>query len=212
MDNQIPIKKLLLRIGLRLLLIIGVLLFIVLLVPRLLDLFLPFVLAFLTASALAPLVRKFTKKMGRARSFWSMLFVLLLILSVTGFLIYLGYYLFTQISDLIGSWDVIQGNMTDTLNRLSGLLDSGFRLTSSDTEEYLLDLLQQALSWLTDKISAWAPTVVSGVGSLASSIASFLISLLFFIVGAYFMTLTIRSCTNGWYPISPVSSIPICAM
>jgi sporulation integral membrane protein YtvI len=117
-----------------------------------------------------------------------MLFVLLLILSVTGFLIYLGYYLFTQISDLIGSWDVIQGNMTDTLNRLSGLLDSGFRLTSSDTEEYLLDLLQQALSWLTDKISAWAPTVVSGVGSLASGIASFLISLLFFIVGAYFMT------------------------
>jgi sporulation integral membrane protein YtvI len=191
MNNQetpIPIKKLLLRISLRLLLIIGVLLFLVLLVPSLLDLFLPFVLAFIVASALAPLVRKFTKKMGRARSFWSMLFVLLLILAVTGFLIYLGYYLFTQIADLIGSWDIIQGNMTDTLNRLSGLVESGFRLTYSDTEEYLLGLLQQALSWLTDKISAWAPTVVSGVGSLASGIANFLISLLFFLVAAYFMT------------------------
>lgn len=187
-QHQVPFKQLLLRIGLRFFLILALLLFSIFLLPPLLDLFFPFVLAFLAASMLAPLVRKFTKKVGKIWNFWSMLFVLLLILSATGLLVYLGYYLFSQISELIGSWNSIQTNITSILDSISTYLEDHVSLTSTDVEEYALDALQKGLSWITEKLSTWAPNVVSGVSNLASGIANFLISLLFFIVGAYFMT------------------------
>lgn len=203
METQAPLKKLLLRIGLRLLLIVAVALVLILLLPSLLDLFLPFVLAFLAATILAPLVQKLTKKMGKARSFWSMLFILLIILGATGLLIYAGYYLVSQLADFLGSWDSVQQSITDSLTRLSDFLDRHIRLTSTDTEEYLVGLVQKGLSYLADKISSWAPNVVSGVGNLASGIASFVVSLLFFIIGAYFMTAdypNLRKKLSNWIP------------
>lgn len=188
MNQEVPLKTLLYRIGLRFFLILGLILFIVLLLPRLLDLFLPFILAFGAASLLAPLVRRLTKKVGKVWNFWSMLFVLLLLLAATGLLVYLGYYLFSQISDLLGSWQKIQSNASNLLVTISDFLDRNVTLPSTDAEEYLMDMVEKASSWLSGKISSWVPNMVSSVGSLASGIASFLISLLFFLVGAYFMT------------------------
>ena len=179
MNQEVPLKTLLYRIGLRFFLILGLILFIVLLLPRLLDLFLPFILAFGAASLLAPLVRRLTKKVGKVWNFWSMLFVLLLLLAATGLLVYLGYYLFSQISDLLGSWQKIQSNASNLLVTISDFLDRNVTLPSTDAEEYLMDMVEKASSWLSGKISSWVPNMVSSVGSLASGIASFLISLLF---------------------------------
>ena len=184
----VVVRKLVLRISLRVALIIAVLLILILLVPPLLSLFLPFVLAFIVASLLAPLVKKLSKKMGKAWNFWSIFLIFLLILILTGFLVYLGYYLFSQISDLIGSWTSIQDSITATLNKISNILDSRIHITSTEVEDYLLEFLQKGLTWVTDKITSWAPTLVSGVSNFASSVASFVIALLFFIIGAYFMT------------------------
>ena len=185
--NTIPTKKLVLRISLRLLLILAVLLSLALIVPPLLNLFLPFLLAFIAATILAPLVQKFARRVG-GWNFWSMLFVVLMLVVVTGALVYAGYYLGSQIADLIRSWTAIRSGITDLLNQASQFLTNNVHFTSTDTEEYILNFVQNGISWLTGKISTWAPSVVIGVGNLASGIASFLISLLFFIVGAYFMT------------------------
>ena len=187
-NQAVPMKRLILRISLRFLLIVGLILFVALLLPPLLNLFLPFVLAFFAASILAPLVGKITKKVGAAWNFWSMLFVLLLILTATAVLVLVGYYLFRQISDLLGSWTSIRENFTGILDSLSRYLENHMSMTSTDIEQYAISYLQKALEWLTNLISSWAPNVMTGVGNLASGIASFLISLLFFIVGAYFMT------------------------
>ena len=186
--NQVPLKQLLLRIGLRFLLMIALILFVTLLLPPLLNLFFPFVLAFFAATLLAPLVGKFTKKVGKIWNFWSMLLVILLLLLVSGILVFLGYYLFRQISDLIGSWSSIQENYTNILRSISNYINAHMSVDAPDLEQYVFQSIQRALDWVTEQISSWAPNVVSGVGNLASSIASFLISLLFFIVGAYFMT------------------------
>lgn len=202
-QQQVPLKKLLLRIGLRIFLIVSLVLFVSLLLPPILDLFFPFILAFITATILAPVVRRFTKKLGNVRKFWSMLFVILLILSLTGLLGFAVYYLFSQISDLVGSWNTIQVSVTTLLNDLASFLERNLRLPSPDIEAYALDLLQKSVSWLTEKISSWAPTVVIGVGNLASSIVNFLISLLFFLVGTYFMTSdypNIRKKLSAWIP------------
>ena len=200
--SSVPTKKLILRISLRLVLIVAVLLCLGLIVPPLLDLFLPFLLAFVAATLLAPLVQKFAKRVG-GWNFWSMLFVVLMLLAVTGILAYAGYYLVSQVTDLIRSWTSIREGITDMLNQVSQFLSNNVHFTSTDTEEYILGLLQDGLSWLTGKISTWAPTVVVGVSNLASGIVSFLISLLFFIVAAYFMTADypgLRKRLIAWVP------------
>lgn len=200
--NTVPLKKLLLRIGLRLLLILAVLLCLTLLVPPLLNLFLPFILAFVAATLLAPLVQKFARRVG-GWNFWSMLFVVLMLLAATGILVYAGYYLASQILDLVRSWTSIRDGITTMLEQISVFLSTNVHFTYTDTEEYILNFMQEGLSWITGKISAWAPSVVIGVGNLASGIASFVVSLLFFIVGAYFMTADypeLRKKLISWVP------------
>lgn len=200
--NPVPMKTLLLRIGLRLLLIIAVLLCLTLLVPPLLDLFLPFILAFLAATLLAPLVQKIARRVG-GWNFWSMLFVVLMLLAATGILVYAGYYLISQIIDLIHSWASIRDGLTNMLEQISIFLSTNVHFTYTDTEEYILNFVQEGLNWITGKVSTWAPSVVIGVGNLASGIASFVVSLLFFIVGAYFMTADypgLRKKLISWVP------------
>lgn len=200
--SSVPTKKLILRISLRLVLIVAVLLCLGLIVPPLLGLFLPFLLAFVAATLLAPLVQKFAKRVG-GWNFWSMLFVVLMLLAVTGVLVYAGYYLVSQVADLIRSWTSIREGITDMLNQVSQFLSNNVHFTSTDTEQYILGHLQDGLSWLTGKISTWAPTVVVGVSNLASGIVSFLISLLFFSVAAYFMTADypgLRKRLIAWVP------------
>ena len=200
--NPVPMKTLLLRIGLRLLLIIAVLLCLTLLVPPLLDLFLPFILAFLAATLLAPLVQKIARRVG-GWNFWSMLFVVLMLLAATGILVYAGYYLISQIIDLIHSWASIRDGLTNMLEQISIFLSTNVHFTYTDTEAYILNFVQEGLNWITGKVSTWAPSVVIGVGNLASSIASFVVSLLFFIVGAYFMTADypgLRKKLISWVP------------
>ena len=200
--NPVPMKTLLLRIGLRLLLIIAVLLCLTLLVPPLLDLFLPFILAFLAATLLAPLVQKIARRVG-GWNFWSMLFVVLMLLAATGILVYAGYYLISQIIDLIHSWASIRDGLTNMLEQISIFLSTNVHFTYTDTEAYILNFVQAGLNWITGKVSTWAPSVVIGVGNLASGIASFVVSLLFFIVGAYFMTADypgLRKKLISWVP------------
>ena len=200
--NPVPMKTLLLRIGLRLLLIIAVLLCLTLLVPPLLDLFLPFILAFLAATLLAPLVQKIARRVG-GWNFWSMLFVVLMLLADTGILVYAGYYLISQIIDLIHSWASIRDGLTNMLEQISIFLSTNVHFTYTDTEAYILNFVQEGLNWITGKVSTWAPSVVIGVGNLASGIASFVVSLLFFIVGAYFMTADypgLRKKLISWVP------------
>jgi sporulation integral membrane protein YtvI len=132
-----------------------------------------------------------------------MLLVLALILAVTGVLVYLGYYLFIQVSDLVGSWDRIQQAVTNFLRVFSDYVQNNLRLPFPELEGYAVDLFDGIVGWLSDKISAWAPNVVAGVSNLASSIVSFLISLIFFVVGAYFMTSdypALRSRLRSWVP------------
>lgn len=200
---DIPLRKLILRISLRLFLILAVLLFIVAFIPSLLDLFAPFILAFLTASLLAPLVAKISKKMGHMRHFLSMIMIILLILSLTGILVYLGYYLITEISGVIGNWSEIRDSMVLAIGELSSLIGSKDHLTSTELENYFIEIAQTVLTWLGEKLSTFAPSLVSGVGNLASGIASFVVSLLFFIVGAYFMTAdypALSQKVTSWIP------------
>ena len=129
--------------------------------------------------------------------------MILLILAVTGLLVGLGYYLFSQISDLYGSWESIQVASNNLVESISEFLETNQLAGGTYLEQYAVNLIQQVLNWITTKVSTWIPTLVSSVGNMASGLASFLISLLFFIVGAYFMTADyprLRDKISGWIP------------
>ena len=186
--SEIPLRKLLFRIGLRICLIISAVLVLTLLAPPVLRLFLPFVLAFFAAALLAPLVRKVTKKGGRIWNFWSMLFVILLILAATGIIIGLCYYLFRQIADLIGSWDSILDNFSHMTLAVSEFVKKYIPIPFPELEALANESIDSLVTWVTEKMSTWVPNMVDGVGNLASGVANFAIALLFFVVGTYFIT------------------------
>ena len=186
--NQVPLRTLVLRISLRFLLILSVILFLVLLLPTLLNLFLPFVLAYFMAAVLTPLVGRLTKTSERVWHFWSMFFVLLIIISIAAILIYAGYYLFTQVTDLVASWGSIRDHLIEVLRALSGYLQGHMDMTSTELDAYAQEALQKVTDYITDKLSSWAPSVMVSVGNVASSVAGFIVSALFFIIGSYFMT------------------------
>ena len=143
--NRIPTRKLVLRICLRLLLIIAVLLCLGLVVPPLLSLFLPFAAGVSRRHAAGAAGAEFAKRVG-GWNFWSMLFVMLMLVAVTGILVYAGYYLVSQVADLIRSWSSIREGITDMLNEVSQFLSNNVHFTSTDTEEYILGFVQDGLS------------------------------------------------------------------
>ena len=154
--DQVPLRTLVLRISLRFLLILSVILFLVLLLPPLLNLFLPFVLAYFMAAVLAPLVGRLTKTSERVWHFWSMFFVLLIIIAIAAILIYAGYYLFTQVTDLIASWGSIRDHLIEVLRALSGYLQGHMDMTSTELDAYAQEALQHVTDYITDKLSSWA--------------------------------------------------------
>lgn len=187
MEHEVPTKKLVLRISLRFILILAVIGFISLFLGPLLELFLPFLLAFVTASILTPVVDKISNHGSRVWNFWSMMMVLLLIILVCALVGYLGYYLVHEISDLIDSWDSMTAYLYDTAAAIDRLFDGGFDFTPAQLETQIQEFLQNGLDFITEKVTSWAPSLFSGVTNIASGIASFIVAFLFFIVGAYFI-------------------------
>lgn len=86
-----------------------------------------------------------------------MLFVVLMLLAATGILVYAGYYLISQIIDLIHSWASIRDGLTNMLEQISIFLSTNVHFTYTDTEEYILNFVQEGLNWITGKVSTWAP-------------------------------------------------------
>ena len=186
-DHQIPTRKLVLRISLRLILILSVIGFATLFLGPLLKFFLPFLIAFFAATLLAPVVDKISNHGSKIWNFWSMIMVLLLIVVVCGIVGYLGYYLVHEVADLIESWDSITEYFYQAMTAIDRLFDGGIDFTPAQVESQLQELVQSGIDFVTEKISSWAPTVFSGVTNVASAIGSFVIAFLFFLVGVYFI-------------------------
>lgn len=202
-DIQIPTRKLVLRICLRLVLLIAIIGFSSLFLGPLLKFFLPFLFAFFAATLLAPVVDKISNHGSRVWNFWSMIMVLLMIVIVCGLIGYFGYYLIHEISDLIESWDSITSYFYEAMYSIDKLFDGGIDFTPAQIEMQLQEFIQSGIDFITEKISTWAPTVFSGVTNVASAIGSFVIAFLFFLVGVYFIIAdypSIRARIDGSIP------------
>ncbi len=155
--------------------------------PYLLSLFMPFVLAFLVAWMLNPLVRVLQKRMGVSRRILSFILVLVLFGFAGGILFAFSYNVIAEVAALANDWqtvwDGIRGGMDQIRSGLSGLLS----LLPSDIAQTAEGLLDQLSEWLQTAGSNLFTRFAAQAGTRAMGIPSFAIALVVFIMAAYFI-------------------------
>lgn len=179
--------RLWLRLGIRLALALGALAALALL-PPVLSLFAPFLLAFLVAAALNPLVRWGQRKLGWSRGPLALLLVVLLFALLGGAAVGLAYGAGSEVVSLAQNWERLFAHSLDMVQQTRGML----RHLSAHIPE---EVLQTAYA-LWDRLAAWVQLRMSGalaaaaqsVTRTAAGVPGFFLALLMFAMGSYFLT------------------------
>jgi len=179
--------RLWLRLGIRAVLTAAALLLLFLAVPPLLSLFMPFVLAFLVAWVLNPLVRSLQKRIGISRRILALILVLLLFGLAGGILFAFFYNVAAEVAMLANNWQTVWEGMLSAADEVGGLFSGLLRLLPSDVAQTAERLTDQFTIWLQTTVSGLFAGFASHAGNWAMGIPSFAIALVAFIMGAYFI-------------------------
>ena len=180
--------RLWLRLAIRFLLIAAVVLGLRYLAPPLLSLFMPFVLALLLAWLLNPLVRTLQKALGLSRGILSLLLILLVFGGVGGVLAAFGYSVFAEIRSLVTNWQDIWAGVQAAIEATGGFLDSLLAHLPQEVEQTVNSALDSLTQWLQTALPNFFTNAAERAGNFAMSIPSFVVALVVFIMGTYFIT------------------------
>jgi len=158
------------------------------LAPVFLSYFLPFILAFLMASVIYPLVNLLHKKVNIPRRTLSLLLVVLVFFSV-GTLI--GSFIYSLVRQTVSlarniedyldyvnmSFDILSANLKWLLDFIPG-----------DTEVIVTDLIDAFLMWLRDISKSIADYAIANTVPITTSLGSGVVAVVIFIMAAYFIT------------------------
>ena len=109
------------RLGLRLLFVLLACWAVTALGPTLLSLFAPFLLAFLAAWALSPLVRWLHGKLGLSRNILSLALLLLVFAALGALLWSLFIGILREVVSLAGNWEALVASLQSVVDRLGVL-------------------------------------------------------------------------------------------
>jgi sporulation integral membrane protein YtvI len=180
--------RLWLRLGIRLILAAAAVLFLIFAVPPLISLLLPFVLAFLVSWMLNPLIRALQKRLGIPRPVLSLIFVLL-IFGITGGIFFVFFsQIVSELIRLANNWQAVWAGIQTAIDRIGGASSGFMSLLPTDVQQMASGLLDQLLTWLQSTASDLIGRFAAGAGNWAIGIPSFMVALVVFIMGAYFMT------------------------
>ena len=177
-----------LRLGIRLVLAVLLLLGLVYLVPPLLGLFMPFVLALVVAWLLNPLVKALQKRLGLPRGLLSLLLILLAFAAVGGVLFALGHSLFTEVSSLVNNWPAVWESVQSGINEVGQALDKFLAYLPDEVELFANEALGRLTVWVNTALPELLKGFAGRAGNFAMSIPSFVVALIVFIMGTYFIT------------------------
>lgn len=180
--------RLWMRLGIRLALAALLILFLRYLVPPLLRLFMPFVLALVVAWLLNPLIKGLQKRLGLSRGVISLLLILLGFAAVGGVLFGLGYSLFSEVSSLLDNWQGIWQSLQDGITAVGDALEKLLAYLPSEMEHFVNENMDRLTTALNNWVSAVMPAIGARAGNFAMSIPAFVVALIVFIMGAYFIT------------------------
>ena len=182
-DNVRPFVKLICRVLLTLL----CLLVLSLIMPIFFSFFLPFVLAFVAASALNPLISLLQRKLKAPRSILAVLMVSVVLLSLAAAAAGLIYALIREIVALAQDIDGILEYFSQTVLAVSYHLYWILDYIPADAEEMLSNLMDGFMLWVQSQGTAFADAVISQTANVASRVGGGFVSVVIFVMAAYFM-------------------------
>lgn len=176
------------RLGIRVILLLCLILFAAKLFRPIFSLFAPFVFALAVAALLNPLIRLIQRKLGWNRKIISLLVLVALVLGLGGLIWLLVSSTAKELISLAQNSDALIQAANDAAVRIQAMFQHIVLLIPSEIPEMFQELLSRFLAWL----QAWIPSMLSnaatGAGQFAMGIPSFLLALLMFAMGTYFLT------------------------
>lgn len=144
-------------------------------------------LAWLTAIAMDPAADWLTRK-GLKRGASVGVVLMVLIVSIVGFLALFGGLLFSQAASLVGAIPNVVGNSVDWLNQ-------NFDLTLNANE------IKQSLNLTPEQIASWASNLAGGVVGVISALTGAVFQLLTLLLFAFYFAAEgsrVRRTIGGW--------------
>lgn len=175
------------RLGIRFLIGLVLVLFLGKYGNWILKLSMPFLLGWIIAVLLDPLVVWIQKHAGGSRKIISLLLIVGILSLAGGSLWLLAYYAGRELMDLITNWDILFGGIQTAMDSIDVMFAKLFSLIPAELTAMADAGITGVLDWMRNAI----PTAVKGLGEKATdgvkAVPSFLVSLAFFFLGSYFI-------------------------
>lgn len=180
--------RLWLRLGLRAALVIGGLLLLFQLILPATSFLMPFVLGLVVAWIFNRPIRFFQKKLGAPRKVLSLVFLLFSFALLGGILVAFAYAMVSQLRSFLQNWESLWSGAMETLNSITAAVEDWLAPLPPTIYNQATGLLDGFVDWLGRVVPNLLGGMAGRAGTFAMSIPSFLISLVIFIMAAYFIT------------------------
>ncbi|NCB62143.1 MAG: sporulation integral membrane protein YtvI [Clostridia bacterium] len=180
--------RLWMRLGIRTVLFAAVILGLIFLAPPLLSLFMPFVLAFVMAWLLHPVIRALQKRLKLSRGILSMLLIVLVFAIAGGALGFFCYSAVVEVRSLAENWQSVWQSAQSAILAIGETLDKWLAYLPAELEDMVNEGLRNLTAWVQTVLPNALASMASRAGNFAMSIPSFAISSIMFIMAAYFIT------------------------
>lgn len=185
-------KELHRRICVNIGLALAFILFVIFVLPHILRFFAPLIVAWVVAMIANPVIRFLEKRIKIMRKHGTALMIVLVLLAVCALIYGLCAVTFNQISSLLKELPGIYASVTENIQEVFQSLHARWHIIPADIHEVFSDretaandYIMTALNGMMDSLNKGA---FSKMGSVASSVADFIVYTVLTILASYFMT------------------------
>lgn len=160
----------------------------------------PFVLGFIFAWLLEPLLRVIIKKTILSRKAVSIILILLICGLLGGAMTWLVYKVFVEVAALSNNWSVIWEEASTAFTQLSDYVNRLFAYLPVEAQKVATGLTNQLLGWFQD---LGTTSLIPKTTSFAIKLPWVLLSLIFFLMSLYFIMADyprIGAVVTDWMP------------
>ena len=190
-ENRLTWKQrgqLWLRLGIRLVLAALILAAAGTVLPPILSLLAPFLLGYLMAAALNPVVRWLQRRLGWSRGLLSMLVVLVVFGLLGGGIVLLVYGAGREILSLAQNWEGLFAQSALLLEQMDGLFAQVWALIPQEILQGTYALWENFAQWFQESMSMLLAAAAEYVTDKAMGAPGFFLGLVMFLMATYFLS------------------------
>lgn len=187
-ERDISTRKLIARLGLRILIIILSLIALFIFFGPFLKYLLPFVIAYIvSALLLMPVIKRLSGKYKHLRKIWSIILVIAIMCMAIIAIVGIVYYIAKQGMELVKNREVYMQSMYNVINELADFVASRTSLKQEQLMEVVDQLIAKLSIWIKHDLPGMTPELINQISNYAPTIGSVLLASLFFLMATYFI-------------------------